>query len=86
MLKVIVCIKDNVAEMFNDPRAEINTASAIRSFTQSIQESPHKDDFSLYQIGTFNTNNGVVEHNEPLKIYSGHDVKTDNDVPLAHGE
>lgn len=78
MLKVIVSVKDNVAEMFHDPRTEVNTASAIRAFSQSIEESPHKDDYSLYQIGTMDTNTGDIIPNEPLRIYTGHDVKIKN--------
>ena len=84
MLKVIVSVKDNVSEIFNDPRVEVNTASAIRAFTNSVKETPYKDDFSLYQVGTFETNNGTVTPNEPLRIYTGHDVKTDNVVDLPN--
>ena len=43
MLKILISVKDTVAEIFNDPRAEINTASAIRSFSMSVSKSPHKD-------------------------------------------
>ena len=78
MLKILISVKDNIAEIFNDPRAEINVPSAIRSFSMSVSDSPHKDDFTLYQIGTFDTNNGNVEFHEPIRIYSGHDVKVDN--------
>lgn len=86
MLKVIVCVKDNVAEIFNDPRVEINSASAIRAFTESVKDATHKDDYSLYQIGTFDTDNGNVIPNEPLRLYSGHDVKVDNVVQLKENE
>ena len=82
MLKIIVCVKDNVAEVFHDPHIEVNTASAIRSFTQSAQDQVHKDDFSLYQIGSYNTDNGQIIANEPLRIFSGHDIKPDNVVDL----
>lgn len=86
MLKIIVSVKDNVAEIFNDPRVELNAATAIRAFTHSIQDSPHKDDFSLYQIGTFDTLNGAVKENEPIRLYSGHDVKDGNvvDIKKSH--
>lgn len=86
MIKVIVCVKDTISEVFHDPRVEINTQSAIRAFTQSVQDAPHKDDYCLYQIGTFDTNTGEVTGNEPLRIYSGHDVKVNNVVPLKEEE
>lgn len=82
MIKIIISVKDTVAEMFNDPRVEINAASAIRAFTNSVKDSPHKDDFTLYQVGTFDTNNGNVTFNEPLRLYTGHDIKVDNIVEL----
>lgn len=78
MLKIIISVKDTVSEIFNDPRVEVNTASAIRAFTQSLKDTTHKDDFVLYQVGTFNTQNGEVTKGEPIKIHSGHDIKTDN--------
>lgn len=78
MLKVIVSVKDVVSEMFHDPRAEVNVASAIRAFAESVKDSPHKDDYSLYQIGTMDTNNGTITANEPVRISSGHDVQTNN--------
>jgi len=77
MLKVIISVKDTVAEVFNDPRVEINTASAIRAFTHSIEGNKNKDDFVMYKIGEFNTHNGEIETCEPTKIYSGHDVRPD---------
>lgn len=75
MLKILVSVKDNVADVFNDPHVEINTATAIRSFTASAENQPHKDDFSLYQIGIFDTDNGSIKPNEPIRIMTGHDVK-----------
>jgi hypothetical protein len=86
MLKIIISVKDTVADIFNDPRVEINAASAIRAFSQSVKESEMKDDFQLYQIGTFDTDNGMVTYNDPLRLYSGHDVKTDNVVDMKANE
>ena len=83
MLKIIVSVKDVIADIFNDPRSEINAASAIRAFEHSVKESPHKDDYSLYQIGTMDTCNGTITANEPVRLCTGHDVKINNvtDIP-----
>ena len=78
MKKLVISVKDNVAEMFNDPRVEVNAASAIRAFTLSVKESPHKDDYSLYLLGEMDTNTGMLTPCEPQRIYSGHDVKINN--------
>lgn len=75
MLKIIVSIRDNVAEIFNDPRVEINTASAIRAFNETLKDHPHKNDFTMYQIGVMNTDNGEVLGNDPTKIASGLDIQ-----------
>lgn len=76
MKKVIVCVRDNVAEVFHDPRTEVNTASAIRAFSDSVIDSPHKDDFALYLIGEHDTDNGSVLPCEPVRIFTGLDVKS----------
>lgn len=75
MLKTIIALKDTVAETFLDPRTEINTASAMRTFRQSVQDHPNKDDFALYQIGMFDTDKGEILACEPIRIMSGHEVK-----------
>jgi len=74
MKKVIISVKDTVAEVFNDPRVEINTASAIRAFTNSIEDNKNKDDFVMYMLGEFDSINGEITPCDPVKIYSGHDV------------
>jgi len=83
MKKVIISVKDTVAEVFNDPRVEINAASAIRAFTNSIQDNKNKDDFTLYIVGEFDTQNGEVQPCEPVKIFTGHDVKTNKNIEEA---
>jgi len=80
MKKVIISVKDTVAEVFNDPRVEINTASAIRSFTNTVQESKNKDDFVMYILGEFDTQNGQITTSDPTKIYSGHDVSAAQEI------
>ena len=62
MKKVIISVKDTVAEIFNDTRVEINTASAIRAFTHSIEDNKNKDDFTMYLLGEFNPLNGEITH------------------------
>lgn len=77
MKKVVIAVKDTIAEIFHDPRIEINIPSAIRAFTDGVKDSPHKDDFSMYVIGEFDTQTGVLTSKEPTRIYSGHDVAID---------
>jgi hypothetical protein len=86
MKKVMVCVKDTVSEIFHDIRCEVNTASAIRSFSASLQDTPHKDDYQLYLVGEQDQNNGEIEPCDPVRIYSGHDVKTNNVTPIEEAK
>jgi len=83
MKKVIISVKDTIAEVFNDPRVEINTGSAIRAFSQSIEGNRNKDDFVMYLIGEFDTQTGEVIPSEPVRIYSGHDVLQTKETEAA---
>lgn len=68
-------VRDNLAEVFNKPFTEINDATAKRVFSDSIQENPHKDDFTLYFLGFYNDNSGTIENVTPLRILNGTEVK-----------
>ncbi|AXL14467.1 nonstructural protein [Microviridae sp.] len=75
----IYSIFDTVAEVFNKPFTDINNATAIRSFTQSVLDQPHKNDYVLYNMGEFDDNSGHIQPNKtPTKILSGFDVKNEN--------
>jgi len=79
MIKIIISVRDTVAEIFNDPRVEINIPSAIRSFNLSIEKAQCKDDYALYQVGTFDTDTGDIASHEPIKIYSGLEHKQNSE-------
>ena len=69
-------IFDTVTEVFNKPFTEVNDASAIRAFTNSIEEAKNKNEYELYHIGAYNDNNGQLEGNlNPVKIKTGFEVK-----------
>jgi len=68
-------IFDTVTEVFNKPFTEVNDASAIRAFTNSIEEAKNKNEYELYHIGAYNDNNGQLEANHPVKIKTGFEVK-----------
>lgn len=74
-------IYDTVAGVFNKPFADINDGTATRLFIQSVQDNPNKRDFMLYNIGEYTDHDGTIIPYEPVKIYSGFDIK-DNVVDL----
>ena len=80
-------IYDTVAEVFNKPFADINDASAIRSFSESVKDQAHKNDYVLYHIGGFDDNSGQITADKaPLKLKSGFEVKNENVVPFDSSE
>lgn len=71
----IYSIYDTVAQVFNKPFTDINDATAIRAFSQSVMESPHKNDYQLYNLGEYTDHDGAIVPYEPVRIYTGFDVK-----------
>lgn len=81
-MKNIYTIYDVVAEVFNRPFFDINHASAMRGFENSIlQHSPiNKNDYALYHIGSFDEQSGIIEPLKiPFKLMSGFDIKVNSD-------
>jgi len=74
MITNVYSIRDSLAEIYNKPFTEINNATAIRAFSQSMQQTKNKEDYVLYHIGTFDDNAGSFTVNDPVKIFSGSEV------------
>lgn len=76
MKQSIYSIYDTVAQVFNKPFTDHNNATAIRSFTASVENQKHKDDYALYLLGEFDDSNGQINAiDNPVRILSGLDVK-----------
>jgi hypothetical protein len=75
MLINLYSIYDKVAETFNDPFKELNNASAIRSFQHSVIDQPHKDDYVIYHVGTFDTDKGEYNAIQPVRLLTGLEVQ-----------
>ena len=71
---------DKVSHVFNPPIQEVNDASAIRAFIQSVKDSPHKNDYELWKLGEFDNNDGQIypgikdSQTSPVKLYTGLDI------------
>lgn len=66
----VYAIYDSAAHVFTAPTIDISDASAVRSFQQAIANSGSvmnfkPDDFSLYQVGTFDVETGELEPSTP---------------------
>lgn len=71
----IYSIFDTVAEVFNKPFTDINDASATRSFMQSLDDNKNKNDYVLYNMGTYDDSKGEIIGITPVKVVSGFDKK-----------
>lgn len=75
----VYSIFDSAAGVFTAPTIDISDASAVRSFQQAIANSGSvmnfkPDDFSLYQVGTFDVETGELEpFTPPSRLIVGSD-------------
>lgn len=80
MIYGVYAIYDSAAHVFTAPTIDMSDASAVRSFQQAIANSGSlmnfkPDDFSLYQVGTFDVETGELEPcNPPSRLIVGSDV------------
>lgn len=68
MIHQIFSVRDNVADAFLQPFFSVNTGSAIRSLAEAVNDpqhtfAKHADDYSLWGLGTFDDNTGIIDPN-----------------------
>ncbi len=79
MIYGIYSIFDSAAGVFTAPTIDISDSSAVRSFQQALANSGSimnfkPDDFSLYQVGTFDVETGYVDSLvPPARLFVGSD-------------
>ena len=76
MKKYMTTVRDDVAENYFGCFDNVNRATAIRSFEESLkvivnQLHARPSDLSLYHIGFFDDSTGVFEAVSPTKICDG---------------
>lgn len=91
MKKLMYSVRDDVAEVFQQPFCSINDSTAKRDYIDGVAESPHKNDLTLYALGDYNDATGVITvFATPKRIMTGFEVKTETvqptDYPLAENE
>lgn len=69
MLEGIFAIHDSLAEAYNTPFFSKNAATALRQFADACKNPEsgfhqHAADYTLYQIGVYESDNGRVAHME----------------------
>jgi len=75
MIIQLYSVYDKVAAIFHKPFSEINDATAIRAFENSLKENPDTVDFELYSVGEFDDSNGeITMHQSTTRIRTGFDI------------
>ena len=74
MKKVYYAVYDRKAEMYMPPFLEVKDGTAIRALQDAIASkdhpfAKHPEDFSLFQLGVFDDETGMITANEkPVKL------------------
>lgn len=81
MKTLIFCVKDRATNMFGNPMFLVATGQATRSFSDEVnrkaadnQLNLHPDDFDLYVLGQFDSDDGSFETHAPDLVVRGKDV------------
>jgi len=83
MINIICSVKDRAADAFGRPLFVPSVGLAIRSFSDEVNRQAddnqmyhHFDDFDLFELGTFDDSNGIIEcHPQPKLLTLGKSVK-----------
>ena len=83
----IYAVKDELTATFLQPVFVEKEDEILRIFTYQINNTPiwkdNASDFSLYYLGTFDSDSGTIIADIPKKIISGHSVRRkehENDI------
>jgi len=81
MESVLVAIYDSKAQTYTAPRTEKTIEVARRGFADAVNDPKkesalaiHPEDYTLFRIGTYNHETGVVTHEDKISIANGVDV------------
>jgi len=79
MKKLMYCVRDDLAEVFQNPFCSINDGTAKRDFIDGVTKQPQKNDLTLYAVGSYDDSSGLITPlQSPTRIMSGLEVP-DND-------
>jgi len=81
-------IHDSKAEFYRPPFVARSKGEAIRMFAQGANDketqlAQHPEDFTLYQIGTFDDITGQIHHEPHISLGKAIDYVR-KDIPMQH--
>lgn len=79
----IFAVRDSATQSFGTPMFMVANGQAVRSFSDEVNRQDkdnqlysHPDDFELYVVGEYSTDDGSFETHEPVLLSRGKDVST----------
>lgn len=74
----IFCVRDRQTDQYGTPMFLLSAGQAIRTFTDEINRkengnalNAHPEDYDLYEVGTWNTDEAKFETHTPKQIAVG---------------
>lgn len=81
MIFKIMAVRDRAADVFGVPHFQVSLGAAIRSFGDEINREAennafyrHPEDFDLYELGTFDDQDGSFVTQVPKQVAIGKDL------------
>lgn len=78
MMSKMYSIRDRKAQVYQTPFSALNIEVALRMLKASLQKtglmSDYPDDFSLYEVGEFFDDSGMIKATEPTFIIEVKDL------------
>ena len=90
MILIACSVRDAKSESFGRPFFLVSVGSAIRSFDDEVNREAadntmyhHAADFALYQLGTFDDQDGSYTAITPKLLVQGNEVQRKKEVGLS---
>ena len=82
MITITCSIYDQATNAYMRPFMAQTVGQAVREFQNEVLRpesamGKHKEDYALFQVGTFDDQNGLVEAIEPRCLRRAHEIETE---------
>lgn len=87
-MKKLFTLFDSKSETYTPPQLHKTKAEAIRSFAGAVNApqggiiASHPSDFTLFEIGTWDDENGTLTVTDKIAVVNGIELVEDQQLPL----
>lgn len=82
MIFRVMAVRDRAADVYGMPHFQVSLGAAIRSFGDEVNRAAennafyqHPEDFDLYELGSYNDQDGSFVTSVPKQVAIGKDLK-----------